>query len=153
MIREEKCAESIEQFIEYRLPRRRMIWLLPQPPPLPPLPSTNCLSFSDILCVATRQSSLLTGGGSHIIRRRGRLVHYKSLNTLWKKIVRVGGRGEDDINLSKSSAALNCRRNGAMARENAQHLTAQALTEFSAINGVSILQYHREMFNVLQRSK
>jgi hypothetical protein len=41
-----------------RLSRRRIIWLLPQP-----LPSANCLSFSVLLCVASRPSVGGGGGG------------------------------------------------------------------------------------------
>ncbi len=39
--------ESIELFTEGQAFFRRMIWLLPQPPP--PLPSASCLSFSVFL--------------------------------------------------------------------------------------------------------
>jgi hypothetical protein len=47
----EGIGENREYLMYYRGPGGRMIWLLP-PPPLIPLPSANCLSFSVFMCAA-----------------------------------------------------------------------------------------------------
>jgi hypothetical protein len=58
-------------------------YLAPRPP-LPPLQSACCLSFSVFLCVAFRAycRERGKGGRSQIIRQRESLILYKSFNTL-----------------------------------------------------------------------
>ncbi len=62
-----------------RLSRCRMIWL-PPPTPSPPLPSLSQSSF--LSPVQFTDGGRGGGGVSRIIRRRERLVLYKSFNTL-----------------------------------------------------------------------
>jgi hypothetical protein len=65
----------------------RMIRLLAHP--LPPLPPSNCLSFSVFLCVGGLAYWRERGKGgrarSQIIRPRKSLALYKSFNTLWTR--------------------------------------------------------------------
>jgi len=73
-----------------KLPRCRMIWILPHP--FSPLLSASCLSFSVFLCVAGRGNSREGEEGMgrmQIIQRRESLVFYKSFNTLFFEVTEV----------------------------------------------------------------
>jgi hypothetical protein len=73
-----KGPETIECFIEDQASHRRMIWLLPRPPPLP---SACYHSFSFFLCVA--RSGGVRGWGRSQIRGRRESLVYVIQHSLW----------------------------------------------------------------------